>query len=180
MRTPRLLPWLAPVVTFLVIPLLLVAAPAGAATWHVNDPRDRSTGGSGDIRHAEVVAGAHRVKLRLVVQRNQGFRTSWELDVDRGQHGPEFTAGVTAGYPEITVRRWTTSRTRCAPHTVHVSADGKVLTASFRLRCLALNGAVPTEMRVHIYTGEEEETDDDCAPGGVPPCTRWSRWFGVG
>ena len=122
----------------------------------------------------------HRVRLRLEVQRNQGFRTSWEFDVDRTRPGPEFTAGVTAGYPEITVRTWPNSDFRCAPTTVDVSASGKVLTASFRLRCLRFRGDLPTEMRVHIYTGAEAETDYDCAPGGTPPCTRWSRWFDVG
>ena len=156
----------------------LSAATAGA--WQVDDPRDRSTGGTGDIRHAKVVAGPHRVRLRLEVQRHQAFRTSWEFDVDRTRPGPEFSAGVTAGYPEITVRTWPDSDTRCAPHTVEVSGSGRVLTASFRLRCLRLAGDLPTEMRVHIYTGAEAETDYDCAPGGAPPCTRWSRWFDAG
>ncbi|MCW2817006.1 MAG: hypothetical protein JWN84_4461 [Nocardioides sp.] len=161
--------------------LVLGAAPAPAARWHhVAPPEPRP--GYGDIVSATVVAGEQRVRLRLESGRVP-YQTVFFIDVDADRPGPEFTAyRFSDGAPfnqRVFVYRsrdWSgySDETRCRPRTALVSADSRVLTASFALRCLGYQGSLPTRLRVAVHT-RDDAVGTDWAPGARRELGRWVR-----
>ncbi len=160
------------------IAALLTASPAGAETWHTDDPRDRGLHGYGDIRSTRVTAAPVNVFLRVRVEDQQAYDTLWHFDTD-GDRRPEFygyrNSDSTPGTIYVGRRLY---GGRCSQRTVELSERGTVLKAYFALRCLRDGSEVPTRIRVRVITAEDE-FDADCAPGPRRGCG-WSRWIQVG